>query len=335
MLRFTPPLTLLSLALLACSQAPSPAPAEAEQKVLRVVRSKQLTGLAALEVHGDLERSLAPLGFRVQWLEFLAGPQQFEAFNAGALDLASTAESPPVFAQAANGPVAYIGKTAPNGALVSLVVPPQSPVRHVADLKGKKVAFQKASIGHYLLIKALEREGLTIGDVESVNLAPPDANVALAQARVDAWFIWEPFVTRAVQSGAGRVILDGKELRDTTNFFTATQRFAQKHPEVLRVFLERLQEREAWCEQHPRELAALLAGRLGLDEPTAIAMHGKTDWGVFPIDERDVTIQQNVADTWLKQGFLPHKVDVRSGFLAPELYSKIVPPSLLTPRAAR
>src|SRR5690606_35613818 len=114
--------------------------------------------------------------------------QQFEAFNSGALDLAITAESPPVFAQAARGPVAYLAKTAVHGALVSLLVPSGSPVTSIAELKGKKVAFQKASIGHYLLVKALGEVGLTLADVESVNLAPPDANVALSQSRVDAWF---------------------------------------------------------------------------------------------------------------------------------------------------
>jgi sulfonate transport system substrate-binding protein len=328
---------LAALVLLACGgkpSSPNPAPA-AGTHVLRIARSKQLTALAALEAHGVLEQGLAPLGFKVQWFEFLAGPQQFEAFNAGALDLATTAESPPVFAQAANGPVAYIGKTATNGALVSLIVPAQSPVQTVADLKGKKVAFQKSSIGHYLLIKALEQQGLKITDVESVNLAPPDANVALAQSRIDAWFIWEPFVTRATQAGTGRVILNGAKLRDTTNFYTATTTFAHEHPDVLELFLDRLHEQEEWCETHPRELAELLATKLGLDVPTAITMHGQTSWGVFPVTEHDVQKQQEVADTWFRLGFLPRKLDVRPGFLAPELYSKIVPPSVLHARASR
>ena len=269
------------------------------------------------------------------WIS-LAGPQQFEAFNSGALDLAATAESPPIFAQAAKGPVAYIAKTATNGRLVSLVVPARaSSVHSVADLKGKKVAFQKSSIGHYLLIKALERAGLSLSDVEPVNLAPPDANVALVQARIDAWFIWEPFVTRAVQAGNGRVILNGAELRDTTNFFTTTTSFAQAHPDVLRVFLDRLHDSEEWAQAHPQELAELLAEKLGLDVPTAVAMHGMTTWGIFPLTEQDVAKQQEVADTWLRLGFLPSKLDVRPGFLPPELYSKIVPPSVLSARAAR
>ena len=329
-------LALGALCLFACDRGSSePKAAAPEARVFRISRSKQLTALAALEARGNLERGLAPLGFRVQWLEFLAGPQQFEAFNAGALDLATTAESPAVFAQAAGGPVAYIGKTSTNGKLVSLLVPVNSEAKSVADLKGKKVAFQKSSIGHYLLIKALEEQGLKIDDVEGVNLAPPDANVAFGRSRVDAWFIWEPFVTRAIQAGNARVLLNGDKLRDTTNFYTTTTTFAKEHPDVLRVFLDRLHEEEAWSAAHPREMAELLATKLGLDVPTAIAMHGQTSWGVFPVTEHDVKIQQVVADTWFRTGFLPRRIDVRGGFIAPELYGKIVPPSVLHARAAR
>jgi sulfonate transport system substrate-binding protein len=325
------------LSTVGCGGQAAPAatePAAQATHVLRIARSKQLTGLAALEAHGGLERGLAPLGFKVQWLEFLAGPQQFEAFNSGALDLATTAESPPVFSQAAHGPVAYVARTATNGALVSLVVPASSPVHSVADLKGKKVAFQKSSIGHYLTYKALERAGLQASDIQAVNLAPPDANVALTQSRIDAWFIWEPFVTRATLARTGRVLVNGADLRDTTNFYTATTQFAQQHPDVLRVFLERLHEEEKWCAEHPQELAELLATKLGLDVPTAVAMHGQTTWGVFPLTESDVQKQQEVADTWLRLGFLPGKIDVRPGFIAPDLYKKIVPPSVLQQAAA-
>jgi sulfonate transport system substrate-binding protein len=102
----------------------------------------------------------------------------------------------------------------PSGKSVSLLVPVGSSVTRIADLKEKKVAFQKASIGHYLSIKALAQVGLTLDDVQSVSLPPPDANAALSQSQIDAWFIWEPFVTRAVQSQIGRVLLDGAELRD-------------------------------------------------------------------------------------------------------------------------
>lgn len=86
-----------------------------DKQVVRIVRSKQLTPLAVLEKQGSLEKRLEPLGFKVQWTEFAAGPQQLEALNANGLDIASTAESPPVFSQAAGVPLVYLATTRPSG----------------------------------------------------------------------------------------------------------------------------------------------------------------------------------------------------------------------------
>jgi sulfonate transport system substrate-binding protein len=311
------------------SSEPEKTQAARVDHVFRIARNKQLTALGALEQLGGLERALGPVGFRVEWLEFLAGPQQLEAINAGALDLALTAESPPLFAQAADGPVAYLATMAPNGSLVSLLVPPKSPVKTVADLKGKRVAFQKASIGHYLLVKALADVGLDISAVQQVYLPPPDANAALSQSTVDAWFIWEPFVTRAVQNGTGRVILDGSKLRDTTNFYTTTQAFAKEHPEVLRIFLDVLCKEEDWSQSHRAELVQLLAPKILIDASTLGIMYDKTKFGVFQITPHDRQKQQEVADMWFSLGLFPKKVDVSRGFLSAEQYGAIAPPGLL------
>ncbi|MFN5891183.1 MAG: ABC transporter substrate-binding protein, partial [Dolichospermum sp.] len=112
------------------------------KKVVRIVRSKQLTARAVLEKQGTLEKRLGALGYQVEWPEFAAGPQQLEALNAGGLDIASTAESPPVFSQAAGVPLVYLAANSSDGRAVSLLVPPNSPAKRFKDLKGKKIAFQ-------------------------------------------------------------------------------------------------------------------------------------------------------------------------------------------------
>ncbi|WP_445634398.1 Aliphatic sulfonate ABC transporter substrate-binding protein [Nostoc sp. DSM 114161] len=300
-----------------------------EKQVVRIVRSKQLTGLAVLEKQGNLDKRLESLGFKVQWPEFAAGPQQLEAINANGLDIASTAESPPVFSQAAGAPLVYLATTYPSGKAVSLLVPVNSPIKSVADLKGKKIAFQKASIGHYLLVKALEKGGLKLSDVQSVFLPPPDANVAFSQGKVDAWFIWEPFVTRNVQNKVGRVLVDGGELRDTGNFYSTSRQFYEAHPDVIKVFLEELEKAEIWTKEHPKEVAQLLAPVTQLDPPTLEIMHSKYSYGVLPIIDKTITKQQEVADKWYSLGLIPKKVDVKVGFLTPEEYAKITPAEVL------
>ncbi|OKH33242.1 aliphatic sulfonate ABC transporter substrate-binding protein [[Phormidium ambiguum] IAM M-71] len=298
-------------------------------KVVRIVRSKQLTALAVLEKQGTLSEKLAPLGYKVEWLEFAAGPQQLEALNTGNLDIASTAESPPIFIQAAGAPLVYLATTPKNGRAISLLVPTNSPVKNFTDLKGKKVAFQKASIGHYLLVKAIEKEGLKLNYVESVFLPPPDANVAFSQGKVDAWFIWEPFVTRAVQKNVGRVLLDGSELRDTRNFYTTNRQFYKAHPEAIKIFLEELQKAENWSKNNPQEMAQMLAPVTQLDAPTLEEMHKKYEWGLQPITEEVISKQQEVANKWYNLGLIPKQVNVREGFLSSQEYAEFTPKEVL------
>ncbi|HEY9622507.1 MAG TPA: aliphatic sulfonate ABC transporter substrate-binding protein [Crinalium sp.] len=314
----------------ASPQASSSAPASTEQKVFHVVRSKQLTALAALEKRGTLEKALEPLGFTVSWDEYLAGPQQLEALNAGSLDLASTAESPPIFAQAANAPLVYLAATPINGKLISLLVPKDSTVQSIADLKGKRIAFQKASIGHYLTVRALEKAGLKLSDVESVYLPPPDANAAFAEGKVDGWFVWEPFVTRNVQKGVGRVLLDGGNgLRDTTNFYSTRREFLEQHPDVLKVFLDELEKTEQWASQNRKEITELLAPVTQLDPTTLETIYDKTEWGVKPITEDIVNKQQAVAEKWFSLQLIPKQVNVRDGFLSPDQYASLLPKEIL------
>jgi sulfonate transport system substrate-binding protein len=317
------------------SNQPEPSAGDHPPNVVRVVRVKQLQAMAVMEKKGLLEARLKPMGVSVEWLQFDAGPQQLEALAAGALDIALTAESPPIFAQAAGAPLVYLATTATNGRAVALLVPTSSPAHSVADLKGKTVAFQKASIGHYLLFRALESSSMKLEDVVSVFLPPPDANVAFSESKVDAWFIWEPYVTRAVQNHVGRVLVDGEQLnpagehlKDCGSFYTTRRAFADAHPDVLRAFLDELQTAEAWSREHRHEMAELLSPSLLIDVPTLEEMHGKYAFTFLPMDDQVVDRQQKVADLWFRLGFLPARVNVRDGVLPWERYAALTPASV-------
>jgi sulfonate transport system substrate-binding protein len=298
-----------------------------EKQEVRVVYSK-LGSLAVMRKLGTLEKSLAAQNFTVKWLEFAAGPQALEALNAGSLDIAATAESPPIFAQAAGTPLVYVASTAFNGKGVSFLVPANSPIKTVADFKGKKVSFQKASIAHYVLLKALQKEGLKLTDVKSVFLPPPDANVAFSQGGLDVWITWEPYITRAVQKNIGRVLRDGQGLQNLGGFYSTSRKFAKEHPEVLKIFLEELLKADEWSQKNPDKLAELLSPDVGIDIPTLKQIQAKSAYGLIPITEEVVNKQQQIADLWYAQGLLPKKVNVRDGVLTPGEYAAFTPESV-------
>ncbi|HTB73452.1 MAG TPA: aliphatic sulfonate ABC transporter substrate-binding protein [Polyangiaceae bacterium] len=326
-------LAILSLAFLCgCSKGASDAgqgsAATVDSHTVRIVRSKQLTSLAVLEKTGSLATRLKQEGFDVQWLEFAAGPQQLEALNAGSLDIALTAESPPIFALAAGAPLVYLLTTAPSGRAVSLLVAKDSTAKSMADLKGKKVACQKASIGHYLLVRALEDVGLSAHDVEWVFLPPPDASAAFSQNEVDAWFIWEPYVARSLEKGVGRVLLDGERLKDSGSFYTTRRAFAQAHPKVIRAFVEALEGAETWSRDHPHEMAELLSPAIQIEVPILERMHDEYTFELFRMSDAVTANQQRIADMWFKLGSLPVRVNVADGLLSREEYLALVPASI-------
>ena len=149
--------------------ATSWAQASGAPRVLRVGHQKGW--LSILKGRGTLEKRLAPLGVKVTWTEFNAGPVQLEALNVGSIDFGDVGEAPPIFAQAAGAPLVYAGATVPRPALEAVIVPKDSSIRSVADLKGKRVAYNKGSNVQYFLVKLLEKNGLKYGDVQSVFLA--------------------------------------------------------------------------------------------------------------------------------------------------------------------
>eukprot|EP01041_Mallomonas_annulata_P014479 gene14479-30824_t len=182
--------------------------AQSGQRVLRVGHQKGW--LSILKGRGTLEKRLAPLGVKVTWTEFNAGPVQLEALNVGSIDFGDVGEAPPIFAQAAGAPLVYAGATVPRPALEAVVVPKDSPIRSVADLKGKRVAYNKGSNGQYFLVKLLEKHGLQYSDVQPIFLPPADARAAFEKGAVDAWVIWDPFLAAVELQTGARVLADAR-----------------------------------------------------------------------------------------------------------------------------
>ena len=145
--------------------------ANSSDNVIRIGYQKYGT-LVLLKAHGSLEKRLAPLHVEVQWTEFPAGPQLLEGLNVGSIDFGTVGEAPPIFAQAAGADLVYVGNEPSASAAEAIVVPANSPIKSVNELKGKKVALNKGSNVHYLLVKLLERAGLKYSDIDTVYLRP-------------------------------------------------------------------------------------------------------------------------------------------------------------------
>jgi sulfonate transport system substrate-binding protein len=236
--------------------------------VLRVGNQKGTTR-ALLEASGVLK----DLPYRIEWSEFPAAQHLLEALTADATDVGLVGDAPFLFSYAGGSPLKVVSVVAlgSGGGSVAILVPKKSSIRTVADLKGKKVATGKISIGHYLLLRVLEKERLTAKDIHSVFLPPNDALSAFSAGSIDAWATWAPFLDAALLQGNARVLVDGTGLVTGYGYHVATPDAINRKGELLRDFKQRLARGYAWANTHEREYGEALAKTTGLPVEVALS----------------------------------------------------------------
>jgi sulfonate transport system substrate-binding protein len=282
----------------------------ADLQPLRVANQKS-TIKALLEVSGEAKN----VPYEIQWSEFPSASPLGEALNAGAVDIGALGDAPYVFALGAGASLKVVSIIHAEGRnTTALLVPKDSPIKTVADLKGKKIVTGRGSIGHYLAIKALASAGLSTKDVEFVFLLPSESRLVLDNGTVDAWATWDPYTTVVTSQSQARVLISGNQLLSNHLYLAATsQAIAAKRPQ-LDDFVARLDRAYAWANVHPNEYAAAQAKITGL--PLAVHVEVAKDTHLTPvaIDDSVISGLQTTADTYQQEGLLTKHIDVSQGF---------------------
>lgn len=277
--------------------------------VLRIGYQKYGT-LTLLKGRATLEKRLAAQGIEVKWTEFPAGPALLEGLNVGSIDFGTVGEAPPIFAQAAGADLVYVGFEPPSPSSEAIVVPKTSTLRSLSELKGKKVALNKGSNVHYLLLKALQHAGVAYQDIEPVFLAPADARAAFERGSVDAWAIWDPFLAAAEKQLGARVLADGKGLVANHQFYLAAKPYAEKNQEIVRIVLDELAKVDDWGRQNLQQVTAILAAQTGLEPAVVELAAQRYTYGVKPITPDVLREQQKVADAFARLKLIPKPIQV-------------------------
>ena len=286
-------------------------PARAADHTVRIGYQKY-GNLLLLKQHGGLDARLKPLGFAAEWAEFPSGPPILEAMRAGAIDVGQTGDAPPIFAQAGRTDLVYVANEPPAPTGEAILVPKDSTVASLADLKGKRVALNKGSNVHFLLVKALEKAGLAYRDITPVFLAPADARAAFERGAVDAWAIWDPYLAAAQAATGARTLATGEGLAGNIQFYLADARFAKAEPQVVAAIVAAVREVDDWEAAHPDEAAAELAEAVKLPKPVVATALARQAHGVAPLTPAVTAGQQAVADAFLDLHLIPKKLDVGS-----------------------
>jgi sulfonate transport system substrate-binding protein len=293
-------------------------PISGNSATLRIGYQKAASTLVLLKTHGTLEKKLAPLNVEVRWLEFAAGPQLLEGLNLGSIDFGYVGEVPPIFALAAGAPLVYTAYELPTPEAEGILVPKDSPIRTIADLKGKKVALNKGSDVHWLVVKALEDAGLKYGDVKPAYLAPADARAAFQNGAIDAWAIWDPFFVAAQRQLGARVLTTAKGIVNRHQYFVSTRSFSDKNAEVIKILMQAVGETGQWVRDNYAQAAKELAPIQGLEPDIVEASLRHYEHIYKPIDDAVLADQQRIADTFYELKLIPQKLTVRDAVVKPK-----------------
>ncbi|CAN5413152.1 sulfonate ABC transporter substrate-binding protein [soil metagenome] len=301
-------LALAASAVAALTLAPLSS-ALAQDKVVRIGFQKY-GKLVLLKSKGTLEPKLKALGYSVVWTEFPSGPPLLEALNVGAIDFGNTGEAPPIFAQAAGAPIQYVAYEPPAPKGEAILVPKDSKLATVADLKGKKVALNKGSNVHYLLVKALEKAGVKYSEITPVFLAPADARAAFEKGAVDAWVIWDPFQAAAEVATQARTLADGTGIVSNYQFYFSSQKFLGTDQKIVDLVLVQLSEVDDWAKGDIKAVAEQLSPSVGLPVPVIELALKRQAYGIKPINDTVIAEQQQVADTFFALGLIPKAIKI-------------------------
>lgn len=281
----------------------------AAPKEIRIGFQKSAVNLVILKQQGALEKRFPDS--KVSWIEFPAGPQLLEALAVGSLEIGLTGDSPPVFAQAAGKDLRYVGAEPPKPQSSALLVKPDSPLRTLADLKGRKIALQKGSSAHYLVVRALAQAGLQWSDITPIYLPPSDARAAFERGSVDAWAIWDPYYAATELDIQPRVLSNGVGLSGNNSFYLASTAFTQNHPQAVQTLLDELTRADAYVQSHRKESAQFIADFSGLSLATVHRFISRRPPSpVKPLPPALVADQQRVADAFQQLGLIPKPVAV-------------------------
>ncbi|GLU35935.1 ABC transporter substrate-binding protein [Pseudomonas sp. NBRC 100443] len=302
---------ILSLFLLLCLAAGQAL--AAERVTLRLADQK-----GNMRAQLDAAGALKGLTYDIQWFEFPAAAPLAEALNAGAVDAGIIDDAPLLFALAAGAQVKAIAvdKSDPYGTAV--IVRGDSPLHSAADLKGKRIATGRGSIGHFVALKALASAGLSEKDVELRFLGPVDAKMALANGSVDAWATWEPYTALSETADKARVLVNGRGLWAGNSFLAATDSALADPAKraALQDYLQRLAGAQRWAYAHLDEYSRSLAKIIGFPEDAARLQFERRQLRWQALDAQTLAQQQETADFYQAHGLIPQRLDVQPTFAA-------------------
>jgi sulfonate transport system substrate-binding protein len=282
------------------------------RSTLRIAYLKAPNDLAIARAHGSFERSLQALGVNVEWAgPFAAAAPAVEALNAGAVDMTVGSSTSFITSRAAGVKLVMFGYQRMLPAAEAILVAPQSPIKTVADLVGRSVAVNRGGTGEYILVRALTQANIPLDKVRRVYLGPVDANAAFSSGSVDAWAIWDPFLSIALENKTARVLADGAQSgsENAVAYFVSDAYLAANRP-VVDTVLSVLERENAWARANVAEAGAIWSREMGLPPSLSARLGANNTPPIGAVGPAEATQVEHIADWYVQNGIVPARPEI-------------------------
>lgn len=294
------------------SSAASPATAAGTQPLtVRIAWLKSPSVLALSKFNGEMAKILGEKGIKVEWVgPFPAFSPAVEAINAGSVDFTVGSSTAAISTMAGGAPLKIFAYQQNAGIDEGIVAQGNSSIWSVRDLVGKKVAVNRGGTGEYLLIKALEKAGISLDQVERAYMGPRDAGPAFAQGHVDAWAVWGIFLATAEAEQNGRVIATGEQIgSENDSIFVVRNDFLDEHPDVVRAVFDVLRTQSLWADANRVAATDIYGKEFQLSDSVEKLLINHFDGIVKAVGIAETARIGKVADWFFKQKVIPNKPD--------------------------
>jgi len=281
--------------------------------LVRIAYQPTSSAIILGKAKGFYETAFAKEGAKVEYDQFLSGPLAVEAAAGDHVDLLNVGNIPPVIARTNDIDVKIIAKSAFNPATNAVLVSPNSSIHSIGDLKGKKVAVQVGSSVHYFLSQVLAEKGLTLADVQLVNLPGPDQGPALESGNVDAIVLWMPYRTQLEMAGKARVLVDSAHFSGGIGVYMVRSEFGKQNPKLVQCFLKATKQANNYLKKHPQEALKLLASNSQFPPDVLKQSLEGFDWSMG-ITPKDIDAMDGIKQ------FLKDTKVIRKDFVIQELF---------------
>ncbi|WNQ09886.1 aliphatic sulfonate ABC transporter substrate-binding protein [Paenibacillus aurantius] len=259
---------------------------------------------------GFFEKAFSAVGAEVKWNEFASGPPHFEALASGRLDFGTVGGTPVVSGQVGGVDFKAIAVTGDGKKGNMIVIPKNSPIKELKDLKGKKIAVAKGSSAYNFLYMAIDKAGLKGEDIKVIQLQPDEARPALDTGAVDAWSIWDPYATTAVYQTGARILVSGEDLNiNAPGFLIARTKFTEDHPDLTLLFLKTYEEARRYYLSHLDEVTDDIVKSQKLDREIISTVLKNASPLLSPITPEFAKAHQEQADFLYSAGAINKKLD--------------------------